>query len=56
VGERQKIVLRLLEKQEKLIVAMRRDLQTEIKRGIQYYKVVVMIPICMKNIVIHAIV
>lgn len=40
VKERQKIVLRLLEKQENLIVAMRRDLQNEIKRGILDYKVV----------------
>ncbi|XP_027849100.2 uncharacterized protein LOC114128723 [Aphis gossypii] len=39
VKERQKIVLRLLEKQENLIVAMRRDLQNEIKRGILDYKV-----------------
>ncbi|XP_060866952.1 uncharacterized protein LOC132942518 [Metopolophium dirhodum] len=39
VRERQRIVLRLMEKQENLIVAMRRDLQTEIKCGIQYYKV-----------------
>lgn len=42
VKERQKIVLRLLEKQENLIVAMRRDLQNEIKRGILDYKVVKM--------------
>jgi len=35
---------------------MRRDLQTEIKRGIQYYKVVVTRPICTGNIVIHTIV
>lgn len=54
--ERQKIVLRLLEKQENLIVAMRRDLQTEIRRGIQYYKVVVMRPICMGNIVTRSII
>lgn len=40
VRERQKIVLRLLEKQENLIVAMRKDLQNEIKRGILDYKVV----------------
>ncbi|CAI6351004.1 unnamed protein product [Macrosiphum euphorbiae] len=39
VRERQKIVLRLLEKQDNLIVEMRRDLQTEIKHGVQYYKV-----------------
>ncbi|XP_060836391.1 uncharacterized protein LOC132919056 [Rhopalosiphum padi] len=39
VRERQKIVLRLLEKQENLIVAMRKDLQNEIKRGILDYKV-----------------
>jgi len=43
VKERQKIVLRLLEKQENLIVDMRRDLQNEIKRGILDYKVVKMI-------------
>jgi len=45
-----------MEKQENLIVAMRRDLQTEIKCGIQYYKVVVTRPICTGNIVIHTIV
>jgi len=35
---------------------MRRDLQTEIRRGIQYYKVVVTRPICTGNIVICSIV
>lgn len=37
--ERRKIINRLQEKQEKLVLAMRRDLQTEIKQGILDYKV-----------------
>lgn len=37
--ERRKIINRLQEKQEKLVLAMKRDLQNEIKQGILDYKV-----------------
>lgn len=37
--ERRKIINRMQEKQEKLIVAMKKDLKNEIQRGIVAYKV-----------------
>lgn len=39
--ERRKIITRLQEKQENLVVAMKRDLQNEIKQGVLSYKVII---------------
>lgn len=38
--ERRKIINRLQEKQDNLVVAMKRDLKNEIKQGILNYKVI----------------
>ncbi|XP_050426955.1 uncharacterized protein LOC126837169 [Adelges cooleyi] len=51
--ERRKIINRMKERQEKLIVAMKRDLQDEIRRGIDAYKVARMEWVNVMRIVLH---